>query len=170
MQKTNKVFKILFWAVLTGILVLAWYSGKNTDQPTAFAPQNVRLSDPNLLYASLTSSGLCGNEKGERGGCSSGLYVYANGKSVKETGFTNEKTMKKSTSSTEKQLDTSMISQVKKLLDDPLLSVENCPMREIMDAGWDYYFMMNDKQIWLRNPPEKCEAIFTKIDALIEHQ
>lgn len=160
------------WIILIIVLVLGfvvWDTFTREDGYEKYAPgsRDVRLADPDLLYASSSSSGLCRNEKGEEGGCGFSSYLYASGTLAEETtwsGVDGSETI----SPSERQVSEDVVNQITKELRDSGIMNKDCPEQLIMDAGWSYQVTMDGVTKSFDNPPQECQDIFDKADAIID--
>ena len=137
-----------------------------------YAPNSraMRLADPELLYASSIWSGLCSNEEGEVGGCTSEMYLYKSGRLMEETGWEGLEGEKETNRLPARLLDQAIVDQVIEKISGFGIMTMDCPNREIMDAGWSYQLTFDGVTKTFDNPPEECEEIFDEIDLLIDFQ
>jgi hypothetical protein len=135
--------------------------GENTQHPNL-------LEDPNLLYASTFWSGMCRNEKGERGGCYTEIYFYSDGKLVKYSDFISSNGRENNNPPSETQLGLEAVSEVVKQIKDSMIMTKDCPSRQIMDAGWDYQINLDGVKKSFHNPPDECRSTFESIDGIID--
>lgn len=132
--------------------------------------KNTKLNNPDLLYSSRFWAGLCGNDKGEDGGCYTEFYLYNSGKLVKDEGFVKYLTNKKEVETTEKQLNQNFIDEIKSEINNSGIIVRSCAPETIYDVGWDYQINVNGLKKSFRNPPPHCKDIFDKIDNLLNDE
>jgi hypothetical protein len=161
MTKKRKII-LLFVVVLILLLGIMVYNNNKNTIPEVKTVS--KLDDPTLVYASQYWAGLCGNEKGENGGCYDELYLYNTGKLISVSGFINEKTMKKDDSTTEKNIGVIVVNQIIKKIKDSGVITKNCLPNDIMDAGWDYQTNLNGIKTSFHNPQAECKSIFDGID------
>ncbi len=129
--------------------------------------KNVRLADPLLIYASFTGSGLCGNDKGEDGGCLYRNYLYSTGELVQEYFWFGADKNNTSSVST-KTLEQPALQAVIKRIEDSGLMTADCPEQKIMDASWDYTINLGLSSKSFHNPPDYCREEFDQIDELLD--
>ena len=131
--------------------------------------KETRLEDPELLYASFFSSGLCQNDKGEDGGCYSNDYLYRSGKFIGESGWQGiAKVDVRPT--VEKQFSQEVMDRIIKQIRDSGIMAMSCPSQLIMDAWWTYQINIDGaKKTFETSPPENCQAELNKIDELISN-
>lgn len=163
----NKKIKIVLLIIAVVIVLLVafaiWYGGRITPSPKLPS----RLDDPDLVYASQFWGGLCGNEKGEEGGCYAEIYLYGSGKFVKESGFVHPGNKRDITPTIERDFTASIVEQIINKIKDSGVMVKNCPPSDIMDAGWDYQINISGAKKSFRNPPKDCKEIFDEIDKFL---
>jgi hypothetical protein len=171
-QKKSKLIKIvlaiclLVLVFVTLSIMLTNYNRDHLSIPPP-NPLNARLSDPGLLYYSSSSYGLCSNEKGSDGACSSSIYLYSSGKLVGETVWEEENQGNNTNSKNEKQLSESSLEKIITQIKKSDLMVKNCPEQLVMDASWSYQINIDGVKKTFRNPSEACQSKFEKIDELI---
>jgi hypothetical protein len=163
------IFILLLGPILAFYLIKSSYSGdqkeKNSEIEKSIA-EDERLKDPDLLYASFSSYGLCRNDKGEEGGCSTKKYLYLSGKFITVSGWTGIKD-KTETSTNEKQLGKDLIGKVSKQIKDSGLMAKTCDGTQAIDASWRYQISLDGVKKEFRNPPDSCKNTFDAIDGLI---
>lgn len=173
----NKKIKIILWIVLVLVIMIAAYTIYNWIFSTCCGPKptpinntptrDQRLADPNLIYASSWWSGLCGNEKGDTGGCYSDMYLYSTGKFIKDAGFVNYDSKKEANPTIEIDFTATIVEQIINKIRDSGIMEKNCPSSNIMDAGWDYQVNIDGVKKSFSNPPSDCRDAFDKVDDLI---
>jgi len=171
MVKKMPMISRIICAVLILVGAVLWYTMARPFDPKEKAEPvpvgwDVRLADPDLLYASMSSFGLCANEKGEDGGCYTEYYLYKTGKFNQEIGWTGYDG-RKTNSPYEKQLDVAVVAQIIKKIQDSGVMSADCPMQNIMDASWNYQINLDGvKKAW-RNPPTICQNVFYAINDIL---
>lgn len=173
-KKTGKrkllklVLLILAAFVLFAIIVDKLYAGKNKTATTDNTPKDSRLADPDLLFASLSSSGLCSNSKGEEGGCHTYIFLYNSGKYIDESGWEGLNNKKMVFPTVEKKFDQNSMNIIIKQIRESDIMKKDCPAQQNMDA-WFYYKINLDgtKKVFDFSPPTDCHDILNKIEVLI---
>lgn len=172
-SKRRKIFKIFGLAVAILILLFVglviWinvkYPPPSNNVPT---PKDARLADPNLLYASFFSSGLCSNGKGEEGGCYTHIFLYRSGKYIDESGWEGLNNKKETSPAVEKQFTPNMVDKIIKQIKDSGIMDKSCPPVQNFDAWWNYQINLDGvKKVFADSPPYECQKTFWEIDALI---
>lgn len=166
----KKIWPLLVLAltafVLLIIVVANLPQGKTTT--TEKPPNDPRLADPDLLYASLSSSGLCSNGKGEEGGCYTHIFLYRSGKYVDESGWQGRNNKNETMPTVEKQFDQSIVDKIIKHIKDSGIMTKNCPSAQTMDAWFSYQVNLDGvKKFFEASPILECQKIFWEIDSLI---
>lgn len=131
---------------------------------------NARLADPDLIYASLASYGLCSNGQGQQGGCYMELYLYRDGKIAKLAGFISPGNQREEQPIEEKQLGRDFANTIALKIQNAGLKTRNCPPQAIMDAGWNYEIHLDGDIKKFHNPPKECKDEFDKIDKLLNSE
>lgn len=173
MAKAKKIFwgiglaAAAFIALLAVLPYLGEITGKQNKTADVKTPWDLRLADPNLLYAATSWYGLCRNDKGEEGGCSDYFYLYLSGKFIHESKW-QELQNQESASTVEKQLGEETMAKIIKQIKDAEMLTMNCPALEIMDAGWSYQINLEGTKILFHDPPEDCTVELNKVLDLIE--
>lgn len=173
MTKNRKIFWVVIFAVAVfiALLIALPYLGEIAQEQTKTTggdtPRDLRLADPDLLFAASSWSGLCGNDKGEPGGCFDYFYLYNSGKFIHESKWEGSQNQE-SNSSEEKQLNKEVMAKIIKQIKDAKILTLNCPALEIMDAGWFYQINSEGTKISFHNPPQACTVEFNKVLDLIE--
>jgi len=168
MSKKRKTI-LLFVVILVLVMGAIIYSSNKSTTVPGVKTTISRLDDPALVYASRYWAGLCGNGKGEMGGCYNELYLYNTGKFVSASGFISEKTGKKNDSTAEKDFSVAAVDRIVKKIKDSGIMKKDCPDQEIMDAGWDYQITISGVKKSFHNPPSDCRDIFNQIDSFISN-
>ena len=168
----SKKQKTILYVTLGTILLLGiigWYTPPDdtktppiTTEPTITKTE--RLADPNLLYAYMSSSGMCGNDKGERGGCYTEYYLYTSGKLDKEMGWFGEDGTKSIFPTEERQVATITVDQIIKTLKGSEILTKDCPAQEIMDADFDYFANIDGTKKEFHNPPKTCGTTLEEVE------
>lgn len=169
--KERKILKLVLLVlaifVLLAIILANLPKAKKKTHTTNNIPKDQRLDDPNLLYYSSSSYGLCSSEKGSDGACSSGIYLYSSGKLIGETVWEEENKDNNSNSENEKQLSKDSLEKIIMQIKKSGIMAKNCPEELIMDASWSYQIKLDGAKKTFKNPPDECKAEFDKIDELI---
>jgi hypothetical protein len=168
----SKKIKIILLSVLGVIILLGiigWYTPQDdtktppiTNGPTITRAE--RLADHDLLYAYMSSSGMCGNDRGERGGCYTEYYLYSSGKLDKEMGWFGENGTKSIFPTEERQVATTTVDQIKTTLKNSGILTLDCPAQEIMDADFDYFANIDGTKKEFHNPPKTCGTTLENIE------
>lgn len=152
--------------VLLMVVVAKLPQGKTTT--TTKPPKDSRLDDPNLLYASFSSSGLCSNSKGEEGGCYTHIFLYQSGKYLEESGWQGLNNKEEISPLVEKQFDPSTMAKIIKQIKDSEIMTKDCPSAQTQDAWFSYQLNLDGvKKSFEASPILDCQKIFWEIDALI---
>ena len=168
----RKIWKVIVLILLIFVLLIIVLTNiPVTKDKTAIdkPPEDIRLEDPNLLYASLNSSGMCSNSKGEEGGCYSRNFLYHSGKYLVESGWEGLNNKKETSSAVEKQFTSIMMDKIiKKIKDSNIMSME-CPSVQNTDAWFSYQLNLDGvKKFFATSPTFECQKIFWQIDILID--
>jgi hypothetical protein len=173
----NKKRKIILGIILILVIIIMAYVVYNLIFSTCCEPKpapinsistkDQRLADPGLIYASFWWSGLCGNGKGDTGGCYSDLYLYSTGKFIKDVGFVNYDSEKEVNPAIEMNFTTVIVEQIINKIKDSGVMEKNCPSQQIMDAGWDYQVTINGVKKSFHNTSRDCQDIFDQVDNLL---
>ena len=123
------------------------------------------INAPDLLYAKRTWSGLCANQEGETGGCSSRTYLYLSGKLVMESDWTDG-TKKIINPTTQKELDRNFVVQIIKQIRDFGILDKACKAGLVFDYGANYFINLDGAQKEIEFPG--CESELNEIDKLID--
>lgn len=170
----------IFWLSLIILVLLAGYVLFNWLFSTCCAPppkttpfksiytSEQRLADPKLLYAAMTSAGLCANEKHDQGGCYNNAYLYLDGRLVKDSGFIPYNGQREDNQPTQVQISNTVMSQISKKINDSNIMNKDCPDGQIMDAGWDYQLNFNGVKKTFHDVYGDCKKVFDDIDKLIK--
>ncbi len=165
MKKNIKIILLIIVVVIVLLVALAiWYGGRITPSVKI----TTRLDDLDLVYASQYWAGLCGNEKGDTGGCYTEMYLYGSGKFVKESGFIHYSDNKRDIDPTvERNLTAVLVQQIINKIKDSGVMEKDCPPGTIMDAGWDFQIDIDGVKRSFHNPPPDCRDTFDEVDNLI---
>lgn len=129
--------------------------------------KDVRLEDPTLIYGSFSSSGMCSNERGESGGCSTNIYLYSSGELLKELYWYGGNKQNISTS-IKKQIDEVTINSFISKIKESGIMTKNCPPELIIDASWSYQIRLNGIiKIFKSSPPIECRTLLNEIEGFI---
>lgn len=127
-----------------------------------------RLVEPDLLYFSSSWSGMCTNDKGERGGCYTEIFLYSSGKFIKESGWEGENKKKEIQPTVEQYFVDEIMDDITRTIRTSGVLAKDCPPRQIMDAGWDYQINLDGVIKFFHNPLQECKDIFDNIEQIID--
>lgn len=141
---------------------------ETTFSPTPKTPiEEILVNDPELLYVKIANSGLCGNEKGEMGGCYFKTYLYKSGKLIKKSGFMNYDEPHPITvyPDTDKQLSVDLMKNIIAQIVNSGILTKICFATPVMDYGATYYINLENKNTKITFPG--CQKELDEIDKLI---
>ncbi|MDP2873927.1 MAG: hypothetical protein Q8N84_01355 [bacterium] len=168
MAKKILPLMVLVLAALVLLIVVVANLPQNKTTTTDNSPKDSRLDDPNLLYASFSSSGLCSNGKGEEGGCYTHIFLYRSGKYVDESGWQGRNNKNETMPTVEKQFDQSTMVKIIKHIKDSGIMTKNCPSVQNQDAWFSYQINLDGvKKSFEASPILECQKIFWEIDSLV---
>ena len=176
MIKNRKVF----WAVFLTIMLLLFAGAILISLTNEWGYEKVFLSrikqsdsipiDPDLLYSSRTTIGLCRTRQGDEGGtCYSKASLYFSGKLVTEwsevvMGEDGEKRVTYPT--VEKTLSKATMDKIIKQIRDSGVLTKPCEVELVMDYYVSYFINLDGVQKEIKFPG--CEAELNAINKLIE--
>jgi hypothetical protein len=170
----KKIFLIIIILVIVLLIgyIIYWLifrtcCGQTSLPVEAGSTKEERLADPNLLYASSSWAGLCSNDKQERGGCYTDIYLYSNGNLVRDSGFVPYDGERQANPVSELEVESAMMSKILEKINNSRIMEKDCPPNLIMDAGWDYEINLDGVKKSFHNPPDDCQEIFFYIDNII---
>lgn len=168
MAKKILTLMVLVLAACVLLIVVVANLPQSKTATTTNPPKDPRLADPDLLYASLSSSGLCSNGKGEEGGCYTHIFLYRDGKYIDESGWEGLNNKKEIMPTVEKQFDQSTLAKIIEQIRESGILKKGCPAQQNMDA-WFYYQINLDgtKKVFDFSPPGDCQKILNEINIVI---
>lgn len=167
-RKIWKVIALILSIFVLLIIVLANIPVTKNKTTTNNPPKDIRLEDSNLLYASLNSSGMCSNSKGEEGGCYSRYFLYYSGKYLVESGWAGLNNKKETSPTVEKQFTQNMMDKIIEKIKNSDIMNKDCPSVQNMDAWFSYQLNLDGvKKFFATSPTYECQKIFWEIDTLI---
>lgn len=166
---------IVILVLLTGYILFNWLFSTCCAPPVRKSPSTEsiytdagRLADPNLLYSSSSTAGLCAKGN-KQGGCYANTYLYIDGRLLKNSGFYNYDSKNREDSQPiQIQINSAVTSQINKKINDSNIMNKDCPNGQIMDAGWDYQINFNGVKKTFHNVYGDCKKVFDDIDQLIK--
>lgn len=169
----TKKEKIILSSVIVFILLIGFtiYRADNSHIiETKQEAKTTKLDNPDLVYASTFWAGLCGNGKGEVGGCYGARYLYKTGRFTIESGFISEKDVREDNPIIEKDLGIDAVNQVIKKIKDSGVLLKSCPPGMINDVGWDQQVTINGVKNSFHNIASGCRDTFDQIDNLLNDE
>jgi len=167
-RKILKLIVLILTAFVLLIVVLANLPISKNKTTTDNTPKDPRLADPDLLYASLSSSGMCRNSNGDEGGCHTYIFLYNSGKYIDESGWEGINSKKVIFPTVEKKFDKSMMDKIIKQIKDLDIMNKDCPSVQNQDAWFSYQLNLDGvKKFFEDSPTYECQKIFWGIDVLI---
>lgn len=80
----------------------------------------------------------------------------------------NEEDRREEEPNIQDQLSLAATEKIQKMIRDSRIMTKDCPMGQIMDAGWDYQINLDGVKKSFRNPPENCRDTFNAIDDTLD--
>jgi len=170
MSKKTKII-LSFIVVLVLLIGAIIYANKSYDNKNATPEVKTisKLDDPALVYASQYWAGLCGNGKGESGGCYDEIYLYKTGRLAIYSGFVKFGDIRKIDPTVEKNLGVAMVDQVIKKIKDSGVMAKDCPPQQIMDVGWDHQVTINGVKKSFHDVSSDCRDTFDEVDNFLNN-
>lgn len=170
--RKRKIWKVivLILSIFVLLIIVLANIPLTKDKTTTIdnTPKDPRLADQNLLYASLNSSGMCSNSKGEEGGCYFRTFLYYSGKYIDESGWEGVNNKKETFPPVEKKLDQESMDKIIKQIKNSNIMKKDCPSVQNEDAWFSYQLNLDGaKKFFPTSPISKCQKIFSEIDTLI---
>lgn len=171
MTKKRKIVLSSIIILIFLVAIVIYYAYKETPLDKNILPNEdivkSTLDDPDLVYASKLWAGICGNGKGEVGGCHGERYLYKDGRFTIESGFISQKNVREDNPIIVKNLGINAVNKViKKIKDSGVLS-KSCLPGMINDAGWDYQITIDGKKNSFHNIASDCRDTFDQVDNLL---
>lgn len=131
--------------------------------------KETRLNDPDLLFAEIYSAGLCGDGKGNQGGCYRERYLFRSGELVDESGFFPLNGEKKVNPTKKTQINPAGMVKIIQTIKESGLLKENCPPALLMDVTKEYLINLDgNRKVFPASPPEICLDKFQSIETVID--
>jgi len=166
-----KIFLVvaIFFIVVIGLSYLPVGDGGSSKGEDSIFSKEERLNDPELVYASFVSSGLCGNDQGEDGGCNYKTFFYKSGKLIEESSWFGTGNRIIVYPMAEKQLDQDSTDTVLNLIKEKDMINANCAKTQLYDIAFSYYLNVDGvKKFFDSSPSQDCRDEFDKIESLID--